>query len=30
MWEVLHEREMAEGIKAMVDPEESDPDDIPF
>ncbi|MFO7765595.1 MAG: hypothetical protein R6V33_04120 [Pelovirga sp.] len=27
MWEVLHEREMAEGIEA---PEESDPDDVPF
>lgn len=27
MWEVLYEREMAEGIEA---PQEAKPDDIPF
>jgi len=27
MWEVLHEREMAEGIEAA---EKIDPDDVPF
>lgn len=30
MWEVLYEREMAEGVETLEEPEESEPDDIPF
>jgi len=30
MWEVLHEREMAEGIEAPETSEGSKPDDVPF
>jgi hypothetical protein len=30
MWEVLHAREMAEGIEAPQMSEESKPDDVPF
>lgn len=30
MWEVLYEREMAEGIEAPEISEESKPDDVPF